>query len=999
MTIFGSAFVGRLVAGVILLNLLVYALAGVSLYRSRLQHEARVVTSSQNLARILEATLVGIIGKAEVALLGVTAEAEQYLAAGKIDKREFDRRIDRLATQVPGLDGIRVADAAGNLRYGSGTTPGSTINIADREHFRHVRDNPQEQTFISKPYISRISRKWVFTLARRINYPDGSFAGAAFGAFSIEYLNNLFSTIDVGRDGAISLRDLELAVVARYPEPLGVGSAIGKKSTMKEFHELLHSGHTIGTFSGPSSLDTINRVYSYRKIPDLPFYLVVAQSSDATRDGVYRESATMASLAFFFTLVTLLFTWQLSRKWHLQQADQAALSLLNRELEARVAARTSELQDELAERRQAEEAALLSERRLREAQAIGRIGDWEFDPATQSFTFSAELLELFECDPAAGPITMADAMGYFPPEIVPHIQEHFQRALATGAGWEHEVPMQLPSGRLTWHRGIGATVTDDKGQVISIRGVTQDITKSKLAEEELARAKEAAEVADRAKSDFLAHMSHEIRTPLNAVLGLTHLALKTDLTPRQHDYLEKVHTSAKSLLGIITDILDFSKIEAGKLNLERIPFRLDRVLDSIAAMMVVTAESKGLWLRFRLAPDTPCALQGDPLRLEQLLLNLVGNAVKFTHVGGVELTVRSLDVGAGDAELEFTVRDTGIGITPEQVDAVFEPFTQADSSITRHYGGTGLGLSICRRLTELMGGALSVASVPGEGSAFSFTARFSRGNAPAAVPEQADLPALLHGKRLLVADDLPVNQQVFREILEQMGAHITTVGTGREAVAAVDADPEGFDAVLMDLQMPDLDGYEATRQLREQWPADQLPIIAITAHAGTEDRQKCLNVGMNDHLTKPLLPRQLAVCLMKWLGLSTGAPLPEAGAEPVQEHSLPAVLPGLDVTLGVQQLGGNAELYRNLITKVGRGVELKGETIRAALDAGDRDHAGKLAHALKGVAGMLAAPRLLAGTVALEEALKSGAADVGQHLAALEDALAEVRDSAAFLRE
>ena len=1125
-----STFIRRLVTGVVLLNLLVYLLAGVSLYQSWRQHEERVVASAENLARILEVTLAGIIGKADVALLGVTAEAELRLAAGKIDPQGFNRQIVRLSSHVPGLDSIRVADAAGTVRFGSGTLPGAPVNIADRDYFQAVRDHPQQQPFISKPYVGRVTRQWVFTLARRINHPDGSFAGAAFGVFSIDYLTRLFSTIDSGRDGAISLRDLELAVIARYPEPQGVGSAIGKKSTMKEFHELLRAGQTSGTFRGPSSLDQIDRVYSYRKIPDLPFYIITAQSIGATRGSVYREAAALASLTLIFTLVTLLFAARLTRHWRRQQAAQEDLSLINRELEERVDVRTRELQVELAERRQAEEAVRRSEQRLREAEqrfrsmferhqaimlliapdsgaiidaneaavrfyghssaelrrmtiqginclpheqvtqemklaaaenrnyfifphqlASGEVRTVEvhstpIDVTGQPLLFSIihdvtdrirteaalqkreeQFRNLFEHAPlgifhssldgrmiAANP-ALAQMLGYATPEellaaisdmtiqiyVDPELRPQVMSALLNSDDWVHydAVRWYRRDGREIVVDMTGRKVLAESGELAYLEGFIKDITERLRAEEAMVIAKEAAETANRAKSDFLAHMSHEIRTPLNAVLGLTHLALKTDLTSRQHDYLEKVHISATSLLGVITGILDFSKIEAGKLNLERIPFRLDRVLDGIAAIMAVAAESKGLWLRFRLDPDIPCALHGDPLRLEQLLLNLVGNAVKFTHVGGVELSVHSPSVCSEDVELAFTVQDTGIGMTPEQVAAIFEPFTQADSSITRHYGGTGLGLSICRRLAVLMGGLLSVASVPEEGSVFSFTARFGRGNIPAAVPEQADLPALLHGTRLLVADDLPVNQQVFREILEQMGAHVTTVGTGREAVAAVDADPEGFDAVLMDLQMPELDGYEATRQLREQWPADRLPIIAITAHAGTEDRQKCLDVGMNDHLTKPLLPRQLAVCLMKWLGLATGAPLPEAGAEPDREHSLPTALHGLDVTLGVQQLGGNAQLYRNLVTKVGRGVELKGESIRAALVAGDRDNARKLVHALKGLAGMLAAPRLLAGTVALEAALETGAADLGQQLAALEDALAEVRDSAAFLRE
>ena len=497
-------------------------------------------------------------------------------------------------------------------------------------------------------------------------------------------------------------------------------------------------------------------------------------------------------------------------------------------------------------------------------------------------------------------------------------------------------------------------------------------------------------------ADFVAHVGQEF--PLDVVGGLTHLALKTGLSPQQLDYLSNIRISSQNLLNIVTDLLDFSKIEAGQMTLERVPFRLDQALERVMAMQMGGAEAKGLRLSHTLAPGIPCGLKGDPLRLEQVLLNLVGNAVKFTRSGEVELSVRILKVDETEACLELMVRDTGIGLTPEQLAVIFEPFTQADGSITRRFGGTGLGLSICRHLVGLMGGELSATSVPGQGSSFVVTVTFPVAELPAECYTEEGPVALLLGKRFLVADDLPVNRQVILEVLELLGAEVTAVGTGLEAVAAVEADPHGFDLIFMDLQMPEMDGYEATRLIREQWSPDLLPIIAITAHADPAERERCLAAGMNDHWAKPLTTVRLTAGLVRHLRLPvTAAPWPETGL--VHEWELPADLPGLDVAQGLAQLGGYTPLYRKMAVRVSREQVLRNETIREALAGGDREAARKRAHALKGVAGMLAAPRLLELTTALDAALVEGATDLEPLLAELETAMAEVRYSVDRLTE
>jgi PAS domain S-box-containing protein len=385
-----------------------------------------------------------------------------------------------------------------------------------------------------------------------------------------------------------------------------------------------------------------------------------------------------------------------------------------------------------------------------------------------------------------------------------------------------------------------------------------DITERRRMEEELRRAREAAEEAARLKGEFLANVSHEIRTPMNGILGFTQLTLASDLSIEQREYLEAVETSAKALLDIINDILDFSKMEAGRADLDHVPFSLRECLESTRQGVVTQAQQKGLDLIVKLSPEAPPELIGDPGKLRQVLLNLLGNAVKFTERGAVELSVTPVMRHSSSARLRFAVRDTGIGIAAGKQAFIFEPFRQADGSVTRKYGGTGLGLAISSRLVRLMGGQIGVESEIGHGSTFYFVAEFALATPGLRnVSQSTSEEASESGLSILVVDDNPLNQTLASRLLIKHGHRVQTASNGVEAIAHFDR--QRFDMVLMDLQMPEMDGFQALAEIRrrEGMTGRHIPVVAMTAHAMKGERERCLQAGMDSYLSKPYQSKDL----------------------------------------------------------------------------------------------------------------------------------------------
>ena len=504
---------------------------------------------------------------------------------------------------------------------------------------------------------------------------------------------------------------------------------------------------------------------------------------------------------------------------------------------------------------------------------------------------------------------------------------------------EQAVPAPGAAPRQLWSVRVPLQVGTGDPAVLC---VSTDVT-------ELHQLKAQADAASKAKSDFLSNMSHEIRTPMNSIIGMTHLALQGAPDPRQRDYLEKIHHSGQHLLGIINDILDFSKIEAGMLKLDQVGFMLDSLMRNVETQLGQAAAAKCLGFDVDIAPELMRPLRGDPLRLGQVLLNFAGNAVKFSYRGRIQLRVRLERAFGPEVLLRFEVRDQGIGIEPDAAKNLFTPFQQADGSATRRHGGTGLGLAISRQLAELMGGAVGVDSTPGLGSTFWFTARLALEEAASGAgaglgAAPAPQTARLDGCAVLLVEDNPFNQQVARELLEQAGAAVVVANQGEEALAAMAG--QRFDCVLMDIQMPVMDGLEATRRIRANPQTADTLVVAMTANAGVDDRTRCLEAGMNEFLTKPVVPELLAATIARCLG-RTSAPVPDVATVSPMAAAAAAATGLLDMgQLGITASGDRAKMRKYAFMFLEAAREALPE-IDAALAAGDLELAARVGHRIK----------------------------------------------------
>ena len=953
-----------------------------------------VNATNRSTTRVVEENFRLMLFQADTILLLMKSDLEKY---GRIepDHMTLLKKIHNLPEAV---SIIVVADAAGNLTFSTAPLP-EALTIAHREHFKVHLPADSGQLYIATPLVSRATGIPSIFLSRRVNDSQGNFAGVVALGLDSGHLANVFRSLELGPENTLVLLRRDRAFLGRMPDTLAFNTSTAYFPNHISF-DRIEQGEKEGTYELLSRVDGIARYGAFRAMNDYPIVVLATITKGAALREVLVHKQTYLLWASLFSsslLLGLLIIW-----WQL--------------------------------RRHVITTALLREAR------------------------------------------------------------------------------------------------DDLEQKVSDRTA------------ELVVARQAAEAASEAKSRFLANMSHEIRTPMNAVIGMAYLALRTNLTPKQQDYLQKIHRSGTALLRILNDILDFSKIEANNMALEHIDFQLDDVMRNVVAVTGAKATDKGLEFLYHLSPGIPSTLTGDPLRLEQVITNLVNNALKFTSHGEVSVQVEQIQHMGNKVQLKFTVRDTGIGMDPEAVDNLFQPFTQADSSTTRKYGGTGLGLSIAKRLVEMMGGSIWAASKPGSGSEFCFTAWFDvaaaplqqyriipstmnhmrllvvddnpaardilseyllsmgfrvdtadsgetcltairqasqdpykvvfmdwqmpgmngleatrriqsaqgTGQAPAIVMvtafdreeirsqlDQLQLAGLLikpvsqsllfdmmvtlfapeketirnethqnvtyglHGMNVLLAEDNAINQQIAVELLESQGVRVDVTENGREAVdKLLSVQQDYYDVVLLDLQMPVMGGLEAAQEIRKI--SADIPLLALTARAMTEERNLCLEAGMNGHLAKPIDPDLLFIALSQWKKPSTAAAdgsSAQAGL-PSQQSSqlLMNSNTGIDIANGLLRVSRNEQLYLRLLTQFADDYHDAAERLTTAWQSGDLETASRQAHTIKGVAGNLGAIAVQESAATLEAVFSSDGVStddeitglVAQFAVAMEQAIAAI---------
>jgi signal transduction histidine kinase/DNA-binding NarL/FixJ family response regulator len=523
---------------------------------------------------------------------------------------------------------------------------------------------------------------------------------------------------------------------------------------------------------------------------------------------------------------------------------------------------------------------------------------------------------------------------------------------------------------------LGRNLAEEKARTAS----AERIEAAEKHSREMEEAVRAAKVAGQAKSEFLANMSHEIRTPMHGILGLSQLALSQTPSPVVQDYLNKILSSAQSLLGILNDILDFSKLEAGRMTVENTPFDLDMVLGNLNNLFSIRANEKNLDFNIVVSPATPHGLIGDALRIQQVLANLLGNAIKFTSRGQITLNIGFKPLQASQGRFSFTVEDTGIGIARNDLDKLFHPFSQVDGSITRRFGGTGLGLAISQNLLQLMRSELLVDSEPGKGTTFAFelvlgiTEQEKKAEADLRVkPVSGSIFAEMAGKelfgtRILVVEDNSINQQVVSDILKLSGMSVEIAGNGQEALDILDH--QSFDAIFMDIQMPVMGGIEATQKIRSQRGDSRTPIIALSAGVTQVEREKCFACGMNDFLPKPFNPEDLIKTLKKWVKQDISQET--ASVIEVEQAAAAGSVPEFDLEMLLDKLGGNQELMVKMLLSFRQDNPKTTEEIASSLMRGDINAAEGLLHTLKGIAGFLCAIELFKASEDFDAALKAG---------------------------
>lgn len=771
--------------------------------------------------------------------------------------------LSQQARYLPQINNLIVIASDGSMVNQSQAWPVPEMMLAMREQFKHLRDHDDDRLFVSEPVHNLVDGAWTVYLARRINDPTRAFAGVIQAGVRLGHFEEFYQAIDLGQGSSISLSRRDGMLLARYPkvDPM-IGRRIGAKSLFANLEEHLDRGG----FRKVGVLDGDMRYFAAATVRDFPLVVTTSLTEEVAL-GPWRRDAWTLSLSAVGALAgLLLLLLTLTRQIRHIGRSRNLLTAQNLALER-------------------------SSNQLLEAQRIGNLGHWDSD-ANGVAAWSPQLFKIAGLPPMPA-VPFQTILSLVHPDDVETYLCLRGEALARKEKLIHEFRWIRRDGSLRWVRNEADPRFDADGGSLGMFGIVVDITDRKMAEAildqkvadlelaqsdfetqqrellataaELGIARDAAEAANRAKSEFLAMMSHELRTPMTGITGNIGILADTELSVEQRTLATIVRDSANELLFIVNDILDFSKLEAGKLAMESIDFSLDDLLTGVTSMLGPKAQAKGLKLRKSRGGDLPACLNGDPSRLRQILLNLTSNAIKFTDRGAVHI-IASHRVLAGDVvELRIDVIDSGIGIARDVQATLFTPFTQADSSISRKYGGTGLGLAICKQLCLMMEGSIGFDSVPGTGSSFWFTVqcRHAKGATVSAPPLQPSIEKPGRPLNILAAEDSPMIQALISKLLIRRGHRSDVVCNGREAVDAVQRN--AYDLVLMDVQMPEMDGMTAAMLIRGlPGPERRVPIIALTANSLVGQRESYLAAGMNDYLSKPFEPAEFFAAIDRW---------------------------------------------------------------------------------------------------------------------------------------
>lgn len=928
--------------------------------RDRLETQARVI--DENLVRQLDSVNRSLVG------IRNDLSFWQDAKGGAIGTR----RLNAMSDAMPGIRTFLVIDANGIVVH-SNRAMIVGQNFSYREYFQLPQRNPNPQVlFLGPPFITFPNKTLGMNLVRMLPDEQGHFNGLVGATLDPDYFSILLRSVNYSDDMWSALIHGSGMLFLASPESY---KHIADTNSIFAFHRNQQSmssfqRRTIDT-SDTEYMIAIRTVQPPSLQMDTPLVVAVGRSIDAIYAPWYREAAYRMGLLGVVALIGFLGLWQYHQ---------------------RLRVHTALIQDSL--RRDRENAE-----RLRLATEASQLGVWEYNLVSNKLTWDRAMFDLYGIDPTTD-VSFTTWENCLTPEDSERENLILQTALEQRTRYFSQFRIRRQDTGATRLIRVAAEVQyDHDGQPLKFIGTNKDVTEREEAREALRLATERAEHGSRAKSEFLANMSHEIRTPMNAVLGLLTLLQQTPLTGQQRDYVTKIDSASRSLLGILNDILDFSRVEAGKLQLESTPLNLSQVFHNLAVITQNLADQKQITIEYYIDPTIPTTLLGDQLRLQQILLNLTGNAVKFTNKGSVRVSALLVTADESGNTIRFSVRDTGIGIAADKLATIFESFTQAETSTARRFGGSGLGLAISQRIVALMGGELHAASEEGQGSDFSFAVMMPSAPANTAIPtvnqpfsctavpvKQRRLQAL----RILLVEDNLMNQEVAFELLSNEGAIVTIASDGNEAVNLATSASVPFDVVLMDIQMPGMDGYTATRLIRANASCAALPILAMTANVLESDRDAALAAGMNDHIPKPIDLKLLVEKLQAYS--TTLANTPAQPSDVAALHIATEIPKGFQIQEALERLGHDTALWVSIARKFRAHASEILQNSKRALQRGEWENATRGVHTLKGVAASL-------GAIALSDTAREAEAILRRERGDLVDALVGLQQVAALLPE